>query len=232
MNPLMLPVVAAQGAWVRRTAEMAPPASGPMTGGVPGEGSAAIRVLVIGDSTAAGCGASTHENAFAGAFADLAARSTGRPVQWRVLGESGATSRRVRSALLPRLDEGDSFDIVVLLMGVNDVLARRSTQEWAENAAAVLDALTARADRVVMPGIPPFDRFPALPRALGRYLADGGRRLDRVAHELCSARQDVVWISTVGLLPEDPGFFAGDGFHPSSDGYRRWASEAWGRLAV
>ena len=230
MNPVAFLLAAAQGARLRRATEILPPATGPTRGVVPGPSDrTAVRLLVIGDSTAAGVGAANHEEAIAGSLARLAAEDVGSAVEWRVIARSGATSRRVRHSLLPELEASDPFDLAVVLVGVNDVLARRHPDQWQEDVAAVLARVTGRAGLVVMTGIPPFDRFPSMPGTLGRYLTRRGRRLDEVAERLCRDQERIVWIDSAGLLADDAEFFARDGFHPSATGYQTWATAIWRR---
>lgn len=228
MNPLLLAVAAAQGRRLRRTVEVLPPASGPTTGTAPSRTGSPIQLAVLGESTAAGCGAGRHEDAFVGFFAHALAVSAGRPVVWRVIGQSGATVRRLRHRLLPLLDE--DVDLAVVLIGVNDVLTRRPVAQWTDDLAAVLDTLNQRAPRVVLAGVPPFAVFPSLPRTLGRYLGEQAGLLDDAAQCLCEARPGVTWISSRDLVATDPAFFARDGFHPSPAGYRHWAEAVVDRL--
>jgi len=228
MNILLLPLVAAQGMWVRRRVEVLPPASGPTTGSTTGDGGPPLRLMVIGESTAAGCGADTHEAAFTGAFACALAEGCRRRVTWTVRGRRGATIRRVRHRMCPELPH--NTDVVVLLIGVNDVLNRTPARQWSNDLDAVIAALTARADLVVVAGIPPFEDFPSLPRALRKYLTHRGQVLDDVARRLCATRPGVSWIGSTGLVPAGDQFFARDGFHPSGAGYQRWAQALSDRL--
>lgn len=222
MNTLLLPLVAAQGAWVKRRVEMLPEASGP-TAGIAGicDGPR-TRLLVVGESTAAGCGASTHEEAFTGEFARALSSHREAPVEWEVRGRSGATIRRVRYRMLA--DLSPETDVAALLIGVNDVLKRTPAEQWREDLAAVVDALAQNADRVVVAGIPQIEAFPSLPVTLGRYLAERGHTLDGVSQEVCAARSGVQWIGSRDYGPLGADFFAQDGFHPSPLGYQRWAS--------
>jgi lysophospholipase L1-like esterase len=221
MNPLLLPIVAVQGIRVRRTTEAMPPAAGPRTGRVGDPAGEPLRVGVVGESTAAGCGVDRHDQGFAGALArDLSAR-TGRPVEWHVVGQDGATARRIRYRLLPQL--GDGMDVAVLLAGVNDVLTRRAPSQWAEDLEAIVRDLVTRADRVVVAGLPPFGAFPAMPATLRRYLAERAAALDEVSRQVCARQQRARWVGAATLLPAGPGFFAADNFHPSAIGYRYWA---------
>lgn len=222
MNPLLLPVVAAQGRWVRHRIEVLPEASGPTRGTTAGpDGAPPLRLIVVGESTAAGCGAQTHEEAFTGAFARSFAEQRERRVAWTVNGRYGARIRRVRYRMLPELDT--VADMAVLLIGANDAMTRGPLGNWREDFAAVLDALIERAEVVVVAGIPPFETFPSLPRVLRKYLSERARALDDVARELCAERPTASWIGSADLGLAKAEFFARDGFHPSSAGYHRWA---------
>lgn len=221
-----LPVVAMQGVRVRRTTPVLPPAGGATSGRVGPAGERALQLGVLGESTAAGCGVATHEEGIAAALAgELAARS-GRPVEWTVAGEFGATVRRIRHRILgPFLDEAPGrLDVAVLLAGVNDVLTRSNPSQWRSDLEAVVDRLAASSGLVLVTGVPPFGEFPSLPRTLASYLDERGRALDAMTEEVCRSRDDVVWLPSHGLLTGTPDMFAVDGFHPSGVGYRRWAA--------
>lgn len=236
MNPLLLPVVAVQGMRVRSSTETLPPAAGPTTGVAEATGTTGtepagppVRLAVLGESTAAGCGVETHDEGFAGCLARALAARDGRRVTWEVVGQNAATSRRIRYRLLPEL--GKSLDVAVLLAGVNDVLGRRGPREWEADLAAIVDALAGRAERVVVTGIPPFDVFPSLPATLGRYLAERAKALDEVSRRVCAGRPRATWLDSTDILPAGPDFFARDRFHPSATGYRRWAQAVEAHLA-
>ncbi|GAA4104528.1 SGNH/GDSL hydrolase family protein [Actinomadura miaoliensis] len=230
MNPLLLPVIAAQGIWVRSRTERLPEASGPAEGSV-GDGSGPpLRIAVLGESTAAGCGVGTHDEGFAAALArELAARAH-RPVTWAAVGRNSATAHVIRHRLLPRLPE--DLDAAVLLAGVNDVLTRRAPAAWGEDLAAIVSGLHDRAAHVAVAGIPPFEAFSSLPAALGRYLAQRADALDAVSRRICAGRPRTTWINSAGIVPVGPDFFARDRFHPSAEGYRRWAQAAADHIAV
>lgn len=228
MNPLLLPVVAAQGLWVRYRTEVLPEAAGPANGTVGDGAHQSLRVGVIGESTAAGCGVDRHEEGFAGSLAfELAARN-GQPVSWEVVGQNAATARRIRYRLLPRL--GQDLDIAVLLAGVNDVLTRRRPEEWRDDLAAIVGDLAGRAKKVAVTGIPPFNAFPSLPGTLGRVLTRHAAVLDDVARQVCVEYPQATWISSTDIVPVGPEFFARDRFHPSVLGYRIWSQAVADRL--
>lgn len=230
MNPLLLPVVAAQGLWVRFRTDSLPAAAGPTTGAVGDPTDPPLRVAVVGESTAAGCGVDAHETGFAGCLAREVRARTGRSVAWEAVGQDGATIRRIRHRLVPGL--GTGLSVAVLLAGVNDVLTGRSAADWGDDLGAVLDDLGSRAERIVVAGVPPFTAFPSLPALLGRYLAERAGRIDTASRRICADRPAVTWIDSGAILPAGPDFFSPDHFHPSAAGYRRWAEVVAGRLAL
>ncbi|MEV4624527.1 SGNH/GDSL hydrolase family protein [Asanoa sp. NPDC049573] len=228
MNPILLPLAAAQGLWLRATLKPAPEAGGATNGTAPGVSGTPLRLAVVGDSTAAGCGATHHTEGFAAALAQRLAADTGRPVAWETVGRYGATARRVRHQLLPRL--GDDLDLVVLLAGANDAMAGRSPTQWRDELTAILTDLTGRARQVVVAGIPPFTTFPALPATLARYLSERAGALDQVSQRICAQNPDrTTFISSPAGQPP-PEFFGNDRFHPSALGYRLWAQDVAARL--
>ena len=220
MNRLLLPVAAVQGKRMRATIKPAPPAGGPTRGSV-GTGASAgapLRIAVLGESTAAGSGVDNHDEGFAGCLArELNARAE-RPVQWQVVGQFGATARRIRDRLLPKLDE--SLDVVVLLAGGNDVMTRSSPGQWRQDLSAIVDELLKRAERVVVAGTPPFAHFPSMPTTLGRYLSERAAALDEVSQQVCAKHHGATWVTMPGVPPRY--FFASDQFHLSAAGYQRW----------
>ena len=218
---LFTAVALGQGLWLRGRIEVLPPAAGPVTGSTgSAEDAARISVVILGESTAAGCGVDSHEDGFAGSFAATIAERTGHAVDWTVVGESGATSRRIRHKLMPRLS--GRYDVAVLLAGANDVLQRRDPAEWRDNLGYIVDQLGGTCGSVIVVGTPPFPAFPALPRTLAHYLAARAARLDVESAAVCAARPGVHFVT--GLADTvDEEFFARDGFHPGPHGYRVWA---------
>lgn len=215
MNTLLLPVAMMQGRRFMATTTMAPVAAGHPSGSVGVGDDPPLRLTVVGDSTAVGHGVERQDDGVAAQLARMLADRMHRPVSWTAIGQFGATTRRIRHQLVPTM--AGPCDVAVLLAGGNDVLSRRPLPESRADYAAILDALTARAGRVVAFGIPPFRSFHALPWALSRYLSARGDRFDSMAYRLCRER-GVHWISASAAL--DASFFASDGFHPSATGYR------------
>jgi lysophospholipase L1-like esterase len=230
VNPLLLPIVAVQGMWVRSSIKFASPATGPTSGTVGDAAGPPARIAVLGESTAAGCGVDTHDDGFPGCLARELAARTHRPVTWEVVGQHAATARRTRYRLLPQL--GENLTVAVLLAGANDVLSRRPPADWGDDLAAIVNDLTDRAEHVAVIGTPPFAAFPSLPTTLRRYLAERASALDEVSQRVCAEQPRATWMSSTDILPVSLDFFAQDGFHPSAVGYRRWALAVADRLKL
>ena len=226
MRRYQLPIAAVQGMWLRSTIKLAPPAPGPTTGTVGTTSRPALRIAVVGESTAAGCGVDSHDEGFTGSLAREITARTQRPVEWQVAGQRGATARRIRYRLLPQV--GEDLDAAVLLAGGNDVMGLRSPEEWRDDLAAIVDDLMGRAGHVVIAGTPPFALFPAMPATLGRYLTERAAVLDEVSRHICASRPCTTWVTMTGV--PGPDFFATDRFHLSAVGYREWARVVAGHL--
>lgn len=225
------PLLLWQAQRVRRTTPRLPVAGGASAGEV-GAG-APLRLLVIGESTAAGVGAAHHGEALAGELAARLAAKLGQRVCWRALGENGATARR---ALRLLEDANDApAELAVVALGVNDVLEQTSAARWRRDVTALVAALHARTDarEVILLEVPPLARFPALPRPLRDVLGRDARRLDaalaRVAARLDASDRRVRHYRFAFDGARE--FFAHDGFHPSARGYARWAELIADRLA-
>ena len=212
-----LPVLVVQGRRVRRTVERLPEAGG-TTGRVGGSGDA-LRVVVVGDSVAAGVGVRGHERSMAGRLAHRLHARTERPVEWEVAARSGVDAAGV-AALLTGSPVLDGADVVVVSVGVNDVKNLGSDRAFRAGLLELLGVVTERAPsaRVFLLGLPPVDRLPALPRPLADLLGARGRRLDRLGREVAATFSQVRRLDlTDEALDAVATPFAPDGFHPGEE---------------
>lgn len=207
-----LPVLLAQGTRVRRRTPRLADAEG--IEGTAGTGEGPLRLVMLGDSVAAGVGLAHHDESLVGHLARALAVRDGRPVVWRVLAQTGATA----SLALGLVDEGvlAEADVVAVSIGVNDTKDLHSDKRWRGDLALLLDAVLDAAPRadVLLLGIPPMEVFPALPSPLAELLGARSRRLDRIGAEVAASRPRVRRLELD--LPDAQGAFASDGFHPSS----------------
>lgn len=213
----LAPVLAVQALAVRRRALILPEPPGPRAGRA-GSGPR-LRLLIIGDSSAAGVGADSQAAALAGRLAGLLARRF--DLIWRLEARTGWTTRDALAALaaLP----AERFDLAVLALGVNDVTHAVPLRLWLARQTALHDRLRDRfgVGRIIASGLPPMGQFPLLPNPLRWVLGRQAARFDRALAGLAATTPD---LSHLPLdLPHDARFVAADGFHPSPDAYREWA---------
>ncbi|MCW7753383.1 SGNH/GDSL hydrolase family protein [Desulfobotulus sp. H1] len=222
LSLLFSPFFLVQGWWLCRTIPRLPEADGPVRGRVPGR-APGFHILLIGESTAAGVGAASQKEALAGQLAKASAERAGCEVFWQVLGRNGLTARDA-CTLVAGSRVFFSPDVVVLVLGVNDVVRMRSASVWRKDLRALISLLRRRweAVPVVLAGVPPVGLFPALPQPLREILGLRGRMLDAVSRSLAEKSSGVSHAAgPVGVHPE-PEFFCSDGFHPSPVGYAIW----------
>ena len=89
-----LPFIYFQGKKIRESVPILPEAEGTI-GTIEIGASKTLKLLTIGESTIAGVGAKTHEEAFTGTLAKLLSKKTKSNVDWQVYARSGYTAKRV-----------------------------------------------------------------------------------------------------------------------------------------
>ena len=138
---LLGPVLVVQGKLARVRTPKLPEPEGIRAGTI-GDGSP-LKLLVLGDSSAAGVGANHQSEALLGQI--LAHLGQEFTVSYRLLAKTGATT----ADCLQWLDEHkqEQFDVVVTAMGVNDVTALRSKQRWISEQKRLLSTLQNRFSR-------------------------------------------------------------------------------------
>lgn len=215
-----LPVLLGQGRRLRRDTPRLPDAAMPWSG--TRAGPSPVRLLVLGDSTAAGVGARTQEYALPGWFAQEIHARWGRGTHWRAVGANGATAADVRARFLGEATSVP-LDLTLLTIGANDALGMRSRGAFARDVRAIAVALLeANPESTVMVSLlPRFDRYELLPQPLRDVLARHAASLDVTARAALDGMPGVI------TMPPPPPytteFFASDLFHPSEEGYRQWA---------
>lgn len=217
--------------YIKRQIVRLPPAAGAVTGDSPplaGSSSLPVLVHLLGESTAAGVGVPTHEHGLAGHLSRELSARTGRPVRWHVAARSGATVRQGALELVPQLrpasgDVASAPELVVLLFGVNDLVRMTTQRSLSKDVSLLVEAVRKRLGPVpvLLAGVPPVHRFPAMPAALRPLLAWRVRVLDRALADLAPALG--VGHDPAPVLPPDRELFASDGFHPSEQLYALWA---------
>lgn len=187
-----------------------------------------LRLVVLGDSLAAGVGAPTVDGALPTLIAERVASALGRPVTVLGHGVSGARTAETRAVQVPMLADAPA-DVIVIVVGSNDVThltppwtLRRQTAELLAGARAAADGAP-----IVLAGIPLFGGADRLPLPL-RWVVMAYARPLRAAQR--DAALDAEGVRYVNIARDASPRFRGvpdamsaDGYHPSPVGYGFWA---------
>jgi len=217
---LLGPLLITQGFYVRRVTPKLPEADGERDG-VGGIGPP-LRLLILGDSAAAGVGVEHQDQALAGRLSERLARHF--RIDWKLMAESGVDTQDMLQRI--EADTAERFDVVLVSLGVNDVTSRISAKSWTAGQQRLIERLCSRfeARLVILCAIPSMHLFPALPQPLRWYLGQRAKRFNQHLRELVDRQSRCV------LLPFDFPFvasaMAADGFHPGPAIYARWAESA------
>ena len=221
---ILMPVLLAQALYLRRTVLRLPEPPGPRNGTL-GAGPP-LRLLILGDSSAAGVGVTHQDEALRGQLVALLAPHA--TVEFKVLAVTGARTGDVLQWLdaLPSVE----FDVVVVALGVNDVTKGVSLRRWLRQQARLLDRLVQDfgAQYVAVSGLPPMRDFPLLPQPLRWVLGRQAERFDRALHRMVQKRVDSSLI-TIDLRLGAHNM-SRDGFHPGPDVYAAWAEAVAGQI--
>ena len=225
MTQLVLaPVLLAQAAWVIARAQQLPEATGPRTG-VQGQGRD-LRLFVLGDSSAAGVGVVTQDQALTGQLA--AQLALGHRVSWQLEARTGRTTKQALTRL--RSMTPTRFDVAVTALGVNDATRLKSIAAWIEQGRQMRAILRQQfgVRRIYVSGLPPLAKFPLLPEPLAYVL---GRHADNMMAAQQNALQQEPDVVLVGFdQPFDAEVMASDGFHPGPLVYTAWAQALADRI--
>lgn len=224
LNIPLIPILVVQGRKVRRETPVLPEAEA--KAGVVSSGSGKeLKLLVLGDSLAAGVGVAHNDDALAGGLALAISRRWDRPVAWRVVAKNGATTRYAaeqlsRGIVDPATSSGP--DIIVVVIGMNDLIRFNRLRAWKRDVLQLATSIRWKAateTRIVFCGIPPIGLFSALPQPLRTVMHFRGRRMDDILEDTVTALGLQYTRLELDGSSIDDNFFALDRFHPSAYGY-------------
>lgn len=220
ITAVLAPALILQGRRVRRNALELPEASGRREGAT-GNGPS-FRLLVLGDSAAAGVGVPTQEQALMGRL--VQALGQNHTVHWRLVARSGhCLADVVRAAQgLPQ----EPVDLVVVSAGINDVLRGTRPVRWVQGLHSLAVALQERCSprAVAFSGIPRIQNFPLLPQPLAWYLGRRARQFNG-STRLAIPSLPESWRVVDLDLPLTADFLARDGFHPNEAACALWCRQ-------
>ncbi|WP_076408210.1 SGNH/GDSL hydrolase family protein [Shewanella sp. UCD-KL12] len=216
----LAPLLAVQGHRVRKNTPRLSEASGERSG-TTGDG-AKIRVLILGDSAAAGVGVEHQHDALSGCLTRSLAKQC--QVTWLLLAKSGnKTSDLIR---LVKAQPKTDYDAVLLSIGVNDLLSPITEYEWQRQQQELLSLIKAQfqSPHILLTSVPPMEHFPAFPQPLRWCLGQRSAAFNRRLKQLISTETQCSLIQ-IPLEPK-PTDMAIDGFHPGANIYMLWGSHA------
>lgn len=204
-----------------------------LIGGGGGAGSADVdplRITWLGDSTAAGVGASSADEA----LPRRVALALDRAVEVSSLAVSGARLGDVLGRQLPRLATLRP-DIVIVSIGANDAVHLTSLGTFRDQYTTLVRSIPS-GTLLVLLGVPDMGAPPRFLQPLRAIAGLRGRQLDQVTRTTAE-RSGASYVDIAGqtgpVMRSDPGrYFAADRYHPSDDGYALWARAVVDELGV
>ena len=174
------------------------------------------RLLALGDSYTVGEGA---PSGWPGLLADRLG-STGLPLEWTVIAQTGWTSRELLAALAADPPVGP-FDLVTLLVGVNDQYRGLPLAEFDANARElIVRARELGAARLAV-SIPDWS---VTPFGVESEHTNVTAEIDAFNRVWRAAADDggALFVDVTPLSRTHPDEVTDDGLHPTTIHYRRW----------
>lgn len=241
---VMSPLLLLQAVRVRATALRLPEADGARHGRVPAPAGrlgadTPLRLLVVGDSSAAGVGVGHQRDALVGHLARTLAQALARPVHWQLVARTGDTTGEALAHVREQQAAGRlrPADVLVTALGVNDVVQQVPVARSLEQLQA-LHALATEAAGVrywLHSGLPPMHQFPLLPKPLRWVLGAQAELLNQALQDTLGDQTDrALRRLPPALRVDQPGspWMAQDGFHPGAQGYALWGQSLGQFLAA
>lgn len=187
------------------------------------------KILIIGESTAAGVGASSSEKTISGqVFHQLE-----KDHDIYNLGKNGLRAFQLKELF----SEGDpedlsKIDTAIILIGANDCFKFTSPRKFQNALSEFLATLTSidSVSKIIIPIIPPVNQFPAIPRIIQFFL---GWHRHILAKEIINLKTQFPLLDFEHGSEKFPNnFFASDGIHPSDLGYELLAKQISDKIKI
>jgi len=220
LNNFLLPLVGIQGFIVRSRIPRLQEAPGHRQG-TSGRGKP-LSILLAGDSSMAGVGASTPDETLRGNLIPILEKEF--RLEWKLIAGSGWKSRQ----LLHHLEQHQpgQYDVALVSIGMNDITSRLSPEESFSDRIHLVELLRRKfsARHILISGKPPIYKFPALPNPLRWYLDGQAALVDTAIRKWSEGQEDCDYLYLDYSLGAES--MASDGFHPGPPIYREWAENA------
>jgi lysophospholipase L1-like esterase len=181
---------------------------------------ARMKILVIGDSTALGTGASQPEHSLAGLL--------GASFSEASIENHGVNGAKTKD-LIKRLErlKGKRYDLMMIHIGGNDVVRFTERKDLMHDIDIVLRSAKQLADKVVLVSTGNVGTAKLLPLGT-RWLFTWRTRQVRDVLKTAAAKQGISYVDLFREPKDDPfardpsKYYAADSFHPSDEGYLDW----------
>ena len=215
---ILAPVLIAQGLYVRHVTPRLPEPIGDRSG-IEGSGPT-IRLLILGDSAAAGVGVSTQGEALSRQL--VSALSSDFRIYWKLIAKTGYKASDVLNQIetMPQED----FHVIVMSVGVNDATHGTRFPKWIYLQNQLIKTLESRfhAQLILISSLPPMHLFPALPQPLKWYLGMRAKHLNNALQDVAKENDHCEFVSI--NFPPEKNYMAADGFHPGAPAYTAWSN--------
>lgn len=188
--------------------------------------------VVLGDSTAEGIGASSHENAFTARVFNEIKKQRNEAVYYN-FGRSGAVIKDVLRLQAKKAVELNP-DLIIISVGFNDIKRGRRLLTLEKDFTQLLEILSLSTAKIYVCGIPDVGKARKIPKFLKPYVSYRTEQFNEVIKRLSSTHNatfiDLYKATKNIAVPDD--FISSDGLHPSDAGYAFLALEVMSHILV
>ncbi len=194
-----------------------------------------LRYLALGDSYTIGEGVESEER-WPHQLVKMFSENKMHFIESEIIAVTGWTTRNLIEAIKEKQLEKQSYDLISILIGVNNQYQRKSLDEYSKEFDEILDiaiALTKENDmsRIIVLSIPDWgysnfaksEKSPHNPQDISRELA-----IYNSINKQLTEKRGIIWVNITNISETDEdSYYACDNLHPSAKQYREWAKEAY-----
>ncbi len=186
-------------------------------------------ILLLGESTVAGVGASSPAHTLAGNFHRL----LGESYQIETIGKKGLRVKEALSLFYQhRQEQTRKFKGVILFLGANDCFLLTSPDAFKKEVETLIHQIqqATSSEWIYLAAIPPVHLFPAFSKRMKAFLQVQRSYLQSKLEKIAHNHPNVIYHG----IPMDlqPEFFSADRIHPSDLGYQKIAELAVEKLNI
>lgn len=204
---------------------------------------ASYRLMIVGDSSAAGVGVDTQIQGLSGQLTKQLAKQAKvynhyTHIDWQLHATTGHNSFDLLRRLYVLHASPYPLDLMIVVVGVNDTTQMMSVANWQANLKEIITVaqLKHKPKHIIFSAIPPVRHLPALPTPLNEFIANKASKLDDVMEKICEEHDRIHYVSfdfpfssstlkSKNNKKQIHKYFASDGFHPSELTYKLWANQ-------